>query len=127
MDEAKVRKYIQDQATIESIKDRYDTNLSNPFQGCTYDWENNKKEIETQANLEHFNILGRTNKVPLEGCRYQCPFRAIQATGEAGGYDLAPSIAAPSGGSAAVTIIFQPKFGLTGKFVSFHQNHFFDC
>ena len=31
LDEAKVRKYIQDQDINESIEDQYDTNLSNPF------------------------------------------------------------------------------------------------
>ena len=29
--EAKVRKYIQDQDVNESVEDRYDTDLSNPF------------------------------------------------------------------------------------------------
>ena len=31
LDEAKVRKYIQDQDVNESVEDRYDTDLSNPF------------------------------------------------------------------------------------------------
>lgn len=31
LDEAKVRKYIRDQELNESIEDRYDTDLSNPF------------------------------------------------------------------------------------------------
>lgn len=31
LDEARVRKYIQDQEVNESIEDRYDTDLSNPF------------------------------------------------------------------------------------------------
>ncbi len=31
LDEAKVRKYIQDQEINESVEDRYDTDLSNPF------------------------------------------------------------------------------------------------
>jgi putative transposase len=31
LDEAKVRKYIQDQDVNESVADRYDTDLSNPF------------------------------------------------------------------------------------------------
>lgn len=31
LDEQRVRKYIQDQETNESIEDRYDTDLSNPF------------------------------------------------------------------------------------------------
>jgi hypothetical protein len=29
--EAKARKYIQDQDVNESVEDRYDTDLSNPF------------------------------------------------------------------------------------------------
>jgi len=33
LDEAKVRKYIQDQDRNEAIEDEYDTDLSNPFQG----------------------------------------------------------------------------------------------
>jgi putative transposase len=31
LDEAKVRKYIQDQELNESVEDQYDTDLSNPF------------------------------------------------------------------------------------------------
>ena len=31
LDEAKVRKYIKDQEINESVEDRYDTDLSNPF------------------------------------------------------------------------------------------------
>jgi putative transposase len=31
LDEAKVRKYIQDQELSDSVEDRYDSNLSNPF------------------------------------------------------------------------------------------------
>jgi putative transposase len=31
LDEAKVRKYIQDQELDESVEDQYDTDLSNPF------------------------------------------------------------------------------------------------
>jgi putative transposase len=31
LDEAKVRKYIRDQELNESVEDRYDTDLSNPF------------------------------------------------------------------------------------------------
>jgi len=31
LDEAKVRKYIQDQEESESIEDKYDSALSNPF------------------------------------------------------------------------------------------------
>jgi putative transposase len=31
LDEAKVRQYIQEQEENESIEDRYDTDLSNPF------------------------------------------------------------------------------------------------
>ncbi len=31
LDEAKVRKYIQDQETSETIEDKYDSDLSNPF------------------------------------------------------------------------------------------------
>ena len=33
LDEAKVRKYIKDQEVNESIEDKYDTDLSNPFKG----------------------------------------------------------------------------------------------
>ena len=33
LDEAKVRKYIQDQDVNESVEDQYDTDLSNPFRG----------------------------------------------------------------------------------------------
>ena len=33
LDEGKIRKYIQDQETNESIEDKYDSDLSNPFQG----------------------------------------------------------------------------------------------
>jgi len=33
LDEARVRKYIQDQEEAESIQDQYDSDLSNPFQG----------------------------------------------------------------------------------------------
>ena len=31
LDEAKIRKYIQEQELNESIEDKYDTDLSNPF------------------------------------------------------------------------------------------------
>ncbi len=31
LDEAKIRKYTQDQEVNESIEDDYDTDLSNPF------------------------------------------------------------------------------------------------
>ncbi len=31
LDEAKIRKYIRDQEENESIEDRYDSDLSNPF------------------------------------------------------------------------------------------------
>lgn len=31
LDEAKIRKYIQDQETNESVEDKYDTDLSDPF------------------------------------------------------------------------------------------------
>lgn len=31
LDEGKIRKYIQDQEVSESVEDRYDTDLSNPF------------------------------------------------------------------------------------------------
>ena len=31
LDEAKIRKYIRDQETNESLEDRYDADLSNPF------------------------------------------------------------------------------------------------
>jgi putative transposase len=31
LDEAKIRKYIKDQEENESIEDKYDTDLSNPF------------------------------------------------------------------------------------------------
>ena len=31
LDEARVRKYLQDQDVNESVEDRYDTDLSNPF------------------------------------------------------------------------------------------------
>ena len=31
LDEGKIRKYIQDQEVNESIEDKYDTDLSNPF------------------------------------------------------------------------------------------------
>jgi putative transposase len=31
LDEAKTRKYIKDQEENESIEDKYDTDLSNPF------------------------------------------------------------------------------------------------
>lgn len=31
LDEGKIRKYIQDQEVSESVEDKYDTNLSNPF------------------------------------------------------------------------------------------------
>ena len=31
LDEGKIRKYIQDQETNETIEDKYDTDLSNPF------------------------------------------------------------------------------------------------
>ena len=31
LDEARVRKYIQEQDVNESVEDRYDTDLSNPF------------------------------------------------------------------------------------------------
>ena len=31
LDEAKIRKYIEDQEINESVEDRYDTDLSNPF------------------------------------------------------------------------------------------------
>ncbi len=31
LDEAKIRKYIQDQEENESIEDQYDSDLSNPF------------------------------------------------------------------------------------------------
>ena len=33
LDEAKIRKYIEDQEINESIEDKYDTDLSNPFEG----------------------------------------------------------------------------------------------
>ncbi len=33
LDEGKIRKYIQDQETNESIEDKYDSDLSNPFKG----------------------------------------------------------------------------------------------
>jgi hypothetical protein len=31
LDEAKIRKYIKNQEESESIEDKYDTDLSNPF------------------------------------------------------------------------------------------------
>lgn len=31
LDEGKIRKYIQDQEVSESVEDKYDTDLSNPF------------------------------------------------------------------------------------------------
>ena len=31
LDEGRIRKYIQDQEVSESIEDKYDTDLSNPF------------------------------------------------------------------------------------------------
>ncbi len=31
LDEVKIRKYIQDQEVNESVEDKYDSDLSNPF------------------------------------------------------------------------------------------------
>ena len=36
LDEAKIRKYIKNQETNESIEDKYDDDLSDPFQGSLY-------------------------------------------------------------------------------------------
>jgi len=33
LDEARIRKYIEDQEINESVEDKYDTDLSNPFEG----------------------------------------------------------------------------------------------
>ena len=38
LDEAKVRRYIQEQEENESIEDKYDSDLRNPFYGSKCKW-----------------------------------------------------------------------------------------